>query len=78
MIWDDKCFRDAIRESQARLGLVPAELLEEKEADFDAGLEQQAGQILEYPYPDCDPDFQKVEEVEAAVSRDVPIRLPEQ
>jgi hypothetical protein len=32
---------------------------------FDAGLEQQALQILENPYPDCEPDWSELERVES-------------
>lgn len=35
-------------------------------AGYDAGLEQQAAQILEYPHPACTPDWSVLEEVEAA------------
>lgn len=38
---------------------------------FDAGLEQQAVQLLEHPYPSCEPDWSNLESVEkSACSRD--------
>ena len=43
----------------------------EAAAGPDAGLEQQAFQILEPPPPGCCPDWSMVEQVQAAVARDV-------
>jgi hypothetical protein len=37
-----------------------------RQADPDAGLEQQAMQILEHPHPACAPDWSVQEKVEAA------------
>jgi hypothetical protein len=36
---------------------------------YDAGLEQQAFQILEYPWPECEPDWSLLELVESAVGQ---------
>jgi len=33
---------------------------------FDAGLEQQTFQLLEHPFPPCDPDWSRLESVERA------------
>jgi hypothetical protein len=41
----------------------------------DAGLEQQASQILEHPDPLCDPDWSALEVIEARVERDVAAQL---
>jgi len=41
----------------------------------DAGLEQQAFQILEYPYPDCAPDWSSLESVTMAVDTEVRAEL---
>jgi hypothetical protein len=43
----------------------------------DAGLEQQAFQLLEHPYPACRPDWSVLEEVEAAAERDAAAQLRE-
>jgi hypothetical protein len=45
--------------------------LREAVAGRDAGLEQQAFQILEHPPANCSPDWSVLEQVEAAVGRDV-------
>jgi hypothetical protein len=44
----------------------------------DAGLEQQLAQVLEYPYPPCDPDWSLLEPVEAAAERDAAAQLASQ
>jgi hypothetical protein len=41
----------------------------------DAGLEQQAFQILEHPDPPCDPDWSELESIEARAERDVAAQL---
>jgi hypothetical protein len=40
----------------------------------DAGLEQQAFQILEHPHPSCLPDWSELERVELMVERDIEAR----
>jgi hypothetical protein len=49
--------------------------LREASVGRDVGLEQQAFQILEYPHPDCSPDWTVIGEIETAVTRDVALRL---
>jgi hypothetical protein len=49
--------------------------LRQAAAGPDAGLEQQALQILEHPYPLCSPDWHLIGAVEAAVKRDVAAQL---
>jgi hypothetical protein len=41
----------------------------------DAGLEQQAFQILEHPRPICTPDWSMIDELEAAAKRDAAAQL---
>jgi len=41
----------------------------------DAGLEQQAFQMLEHPYPPCSPDWALLDEIEAAVEREIASQL---
>jgi hypothetical protein len=38
--------------------------LRSRECGFDAGLEQQEFNILEHPFPDCSPDWAKLQEVQ--------------
>ena len=41
----------------------------------DAGLEQQASQMLDHPDPPCDPDWSELEILEARAERDVAAQL---
>jgi hypothetical protein len=41
----------------------------------DAGIEQQAFQILEYPNPPCDPNWSELKSIETKVEQDVAAQL---
>jgi hypothetical protein len=45
-------------------------LLRSRGAGLDAGLEQQAVQLLEHPFPVCAPDWSNMEIVDRALSDD--------